>query len=115
MPQRNALGALLAVAVLGLVTSTALAQTPHLAQPGHPSRSNDKPPVVVQIKNGPRIRGRLVQTDKDSIQLEVDGKSCSITLEAEEVASIDFAVTNVAQKAPERTSLQATSEVRETP
>lgn len=37
--------------------------------------------------------------DKDSIQGEVEGASCPLTLEAEEVASIVLAGTDVARKA----------------
>src|SRR5688572_8470474 len=99
MPKRNALLTILAVAVLGLVTSTTLAHPSHLnpksrRRPGPPKRE-----VVVRITDGLVIHGRLLQADKDSIQIEVDGASCPLTIAAEEVASIDFPATHVLPKA----------------
>ena len=115
MPKRNALLTILAVAVLGLVTSTPLAHPSHLNPKSRRRPGPHRREVVVRITDGLVIHGWLLRADKDSIRIEVDGASCPLTFDTEEVASIDFPATSVAQKAPEGSSSQSSAEARETP
>ncbi len=82
MQYRKLLLPTLALAVLCFANGAALGQSTTVAQ---------KRLVTVKIKNGPLVRGRLIQSDKDSIKLEVEKASCGITLEMSEVASIVYA------------------------
>ena len=101
--KRNALLAMLVGAVLCLGTNIAPAQIPHPVQPGHRSPIHTKQVAVVRIKNGPVVRGRIVQADEDSILLEVADRGCPLTLDIEEVASIVYpAAIEVARQAPQK-------------
>ena len=101
--KRNALLAMLVGAVLCPGTNIAPAQTPHPVQPGHRSPIHTKQEAVVRIKNGPVVRGRIVQADEDSILLEVADRGCPVTLDPEEVASIVYpAAIEVVKQAPQK-------------
>jgi hypothetical protein len=108
MQKRNMLLATLALTLLCLLKTAALAQTTHLSWPAHNGQSEHKRAVVVRIKNGPVIRGRLLEADKDSIRLEVEDISCPVTLDVRDVASIVFPPAEVAKKAPQKAA-QASS------
>ena len=111
--KRDALLAILEVAVLGLANTGTSAQTPRLAQPGHRSPIHLRQVAVVRIKNGPILRGRLLQADKDSIRLEVADRGCPVTLDAAEVASIVYPMAvEVARQAPQKTPQKTPKRVR---
>ena len=103
----------LALSVLGLFQTAALAQTAHKAQ-RYSGRA-----VVVRIRNGPVIRGRLIEADTDSIRLEVEEINCPVTLDARDVASMVFPLAGVAKKALPKvvraSASQTLAEVREAP
>ena len=115
----NTLLATLALTLLCLLKTVALAQTTHFARPVNNEPTHYRRAVVVRIKNGPVIRGRLLEADKDSIWLEVEDISCPITFDAGDVASIDLQPAEVAKealpKAPQASSPQALAEVRAAP
>ena len=107
----------MALSVLCLVNTAALAQTTLHTRPAHNTQRYRARAVVVRIKNGPVIRGRLIEADTDSIRLEVEDIDCPITLDARDVASILFPPAEVAKKSlPKATRANSTqAKVREAP
>lgn len=96
--KRNMLLATLALTLLCTDETATVAQTTQLTQPVHNRQGQDRRAVVVHIRNGPVIRGRLLEADTDSIRLEVEDMSCPITLEARDVARIVFAPAEVSKE-----------------
>lgn len=70
------------------------------------------PYVVVKVKNGPSLRGRVVSVGEDSITLSVDDIDCKIKVAADEIDSY-YLLTSDAGGKPTRT--RASREIKVSP
>ena len=65
---------------------------------GQSGVTQQRPTVIVKIKNGKPLRGTLLREDNDSVRMEIDGVSCPVEIDKEEVASIVFSSEDGANK-----------------